>query len=121
MRIAGKSVNFGVEQEHLNNVFGVRLRITTLKAPAGPGIELLEYLAPRDGRPSPIDLRANDLAHWETTVVTQGLDHLFEATDRRPYSLVSPEAVQIDTGIAGFRRGALVRDPDGHGIRFVER
>ena len=45
MTIAGTSENYGVEQEHLNNVFGARLRITALRAARGPGVELLEYLA----------------------------------------------------------------------------
>ncbi|MGH7536568.1 MAG: VOC family protein, partial [Gemmatimonadales bacterium] len=31
-RVAGESMNFGTEQEHLNNVQGARLRITGLKA-----------------------------------------------------------------------------------------
>src|SRR5205823_9366517 len=54
LRIAGTSENYGTEQEHLNNVFGARLRITSLRAGnGGPGIEFLEYLAPRDGRPAP--------------------------------------------------------------------
>ena len=47
--IAGESENYGTEQEHLNNVFGARLRITALRAPVGPGIELLEYLSPATG------------------------------------------------------------------------
>src|SRR6187549_2966575 len=51
MRVTGKSNNYGTEQEHLNNVFGARLRITSLRTSTGPGVELLEYLAPRDGRP----------------------------------------------------------------------
>src|SRR5437899_1606412 len=50
MRVAGESENYGTEQEHLNNVFGARLHITSLRAASGPGIELLEYLAPLDGR-----------------------------------------------------------------------
>ncbi len=58
-RVAGTSENWGTEQEHLNNVFGARLRITSLRAPEGPGVELLEYLAPRDGRPLPTDERAS--------------------------------------------------------------
>jgi hypothetical protein len=43
-QVAGKSENYGPEQEHLNNVFGARLRITSLRTIEGPGIELLEYL-----------------------------------------------------------------------------
>ena len=61
LAVAGTSENWGPEQERLNNVPGAHLRITTLHAPAGPGIELLEYLAPDDGRPAPADARANDL------------------------------------------------------------
>ncbi|GJL83937.1 MAG: hypothetical protein DHS20C01_35710 [marine bacterium B5-7] len=51
LQVAGTSEYYGIEQERLNNVFGARLRITTLKASSGPGIELLEYLALRTGRP----------------------------------------------------------------------
>jgi catechol 2,3-dioxygenase-like lactoylglutathione lyase family enzyme len=61
MRISGTSENYGTEQEHLNNVFGAHLRITALRATHGPGIELLEYLAPRTGRPLPSDTQPDDL------------------------------------------------------------
>src|SRR5216117_1056900 len=71
MRVAGESENYGTEQEHLNNVFGARLRITALRAAAGPGIEFLEYLTPRDGRPIPADERANDVVHRETILIAQ--------------------------------------------------
>ena len=77
--VGGESENYGVEQEHLNNVFGARLRITGLRAASGPAIEFLEYLAPRDGRPYPADSRANDLWHWQTRLVT----HDAEAGDRK--------------------------------------
>jgi len=49
LKLAGESENYGTE--HLNNVFGARLQISSLRAPVGPGIEFLEYLTPRDGRP----------------------------------------------------------------------
>jgi catechol 2,3-dioxygenase-like lactoylglutathione lyase family enzyme len=119
LRVAGGSVNHGIEQEHLNNVFGARLRITTLAGAAGPAVELLEYLTPGDGRPAPLDLRANDLAHWETTVAARGLDAMFDLA-RRAFRFVSPRVAMAnpDTGLA---RGLLVRDPDGHGVRLVER
>src|SRR5262249_40739484 len=50
LSVVGTSENHGPEQEGLNAVTGARLRITTLRAADGPGIELLEYLAPRTGR-----------------------------------------------------------------------
>src|SRR6201985_2830395 len=74
LRKGGESENFGTEQEHLNQVFGAHLRITGMRASSGPGVEFLEYLAPRDGRPRPRDVHANDIVHWQTVVVTDNLD-----------------------------------------------
>jgi catechol 2,3-dioxygenase-like lactoylglutathione lyase family enzyme len=68
LKVAGRSENWGLEQERLNAVPGARLRITTLRAPAGPGVELLEYLSPRDGRQIPSDECADDVIHWRTTL-----------------------------------------------------
>jgi catechol 2,3-dioxygenase-like lactoylglutathione lyase family enzyme len=65
LRVVGTSENYGTEQEHLNNVFGARLRITSLRADQGPGVEFLEYLAPRTGRASPVDTQADDLWYWQ--------------------------------------------------------
>ena len=121
MQIAGESENYDVEQEHLNNVFGARLRITALRASKGPGIELLEYLAPRDGRPAPSDLRANDIAHWQTTAVTEKLDPLLGLAREHRLALVSPGPVDAASLHVGFHSASLVRDPDGHGIRVVSR
>lgn len=118
MAIAGGAENHGVEQEHLNNVFGVRLRITTLKAASGPGVELLEYLAPRDGRPAPLDLKASDLAHWQTTIVAAAPAALLRSTFGG--WLVSPDVVAPPPSFA-FARGLLVRDPDAHGVRVIAR
>jgi catechol 2,3-dioxygenase-like lactoylglutathione lyase family enzyme len=92
LRVVGECVNYGPELVHLNNVFGARLRITTLHAARGPGIELLEYLAPRDGRPYPADERSNDLIHWQTTLVTRDAD---------------------------YANARLVRDPDGHVMQIL--
>jgi len=120
--IAGASENYDLEQERLNNVFGARLRITTLRAaPEELGIELLEYLAPRDGRTVPVDLRANDIVHWQTTIVTPLAERLFDlAASRPPFSLVSPRLARVAPG-AGVETAALVRDPDGHGLRIAAK
>ena len=121
MRVAGESENYDLEQERLNNVFGARLRITALRAPEGPGIELLEYLAPRDGRPAPIDLRANDIAHWQTTLITDAPDRSMLFVRQRLFGFVSPGAITLASSPLGLRAAALVRDPDGHGLRLAAR
>jgi catechol 2,3-dioxygenase-like lactoylglutathione lyase family enzyme len=93
LRVAGESENYGVEQEHLNGVFGAHLRITALRAAQGPGIELLEYLSPRGGRPAPADTRPHDLFRWHIVVRTS-----------------SSEATS-----------GLLHDRDGHALRVITR
>src|SRR6516162_4520039 len=73
LKVVGESENYGPEQEHLNGVFGAHLRITTLRAASGPGVEFLEYLAPGDGRPAPADTHANDLWHEQTELDTSDI------------------------------------------------
>jgi catechol 2,3-dioxygenase-like lactoylglutathione lyase family enzyme len=120
MTVAGESENFDTEQEHLNNVFGARLRITALRAGAGPGVELLEYLAPRDGRSQMPDLQANDVAHWQTTMLTSRPEGVFDLARRRLLALVSPIVVTLPSTELGLGRALLVRDPDGHAVRLAE-
>jgi catechol 2,3-dioxygenase-like lactoylglutathione lyase family enzyme len=120
LKVVGESENYGTEQEHLNNVFGARLRITTLRAAKGPGIEFLEYLAPHDGRPMPDDTRANDLMHWQTTLRTRGLASMAHRLPAGKFALVSPGVVALAESQLGFARGLLVRDPDGHAMQMIE-
>src|SRR5246500_4121167 len=121
LRVAGESENYGTEQEHLNNVFGAHLRITALRGVTGPGIELLEYLAPRDGRPFPADEHANDVIHRQTVLLTGDA----EAAARQLYagkvSFVSSGVVANQKGQLGFNKTFLVRDPDGHVMAIAER
>jgi catechol 2,3-dioxygenase-like lactoylglutathione lyase family enzyme len=121
LKVAGESENYGTEQEHLNNVFGARLRITTLRAAAGPGIELLEYLTPRNGRPMPADERATDLMHWQTTVTTRDVEEAAQRLRAGKFAFVSPGAVTIPEGTLGFTKGFLIRDPDGHVMQLVQK
>jgi catechol 2,3-dioxygenase-like lactoylglutathione lyase family enzyme len=121
LKVAGASENYGTEQEHLNNIFGARLRITGLRASnGGPGIEFLEYLAPRDGRPYPSDARANDLLHWQTRLDVGSVDAVATNLLLANYLFVSPGAVPLGENLLGFSKGLLVRDPDGHAIELVE-
>lgn len=120
LQVAGESDNYGPEQERLNNVFGARLHITAVRAPSGPGIEFLEYLAPSDGRPYPADEKANDLVHWQTrflgTSAADGAHAL--AASRAP--MISTGVVDLPSAASGFRKGLTARDPDGHAIQIAE-
>jgi catechol 2,3-dioxygenase-like lactoylglutathione lyase family enzyme len=119
LRVAGESENYGTEQEHLNNVFGAHLRITALRAPAGPGIELLEYLSPRDGRPFPLDEHTNDLVNRVTVLLTQDPEAAAKLVNAAHATLVSSGVVVNHTQQLQFNKGFLVRDPDGHAIEIV--
>jgi catechol 2,3-dioxygenase-like lactoylglutathione lyase family enzyme len=119
MRVAGESENYGPEQEHLNNVFGARLRITSLRAAAGPGVELLEYLAPGTGRLLPVDSQVNDLWAWETIFLTREIDAAAQTLHSHKYSFISSGLVRLPDSGLGFHSGFLVRDPDGHMVEIA--
>ena len=110
----------GTEQEHLNNVEGARLRITGLRSSSGPGVELLEYLTPTDGRPIPADQRPNDLAHWQTTLRVRSLAELAPRLDSAGVLRVSRDTVGGSARNFGAARGVLVKDPDGHVVQLLD-
>lgn len=120
MRVVGESENYGTEQEHLNNVFGARLRITALRGASGPGVELLEYLAPRDGRPFPLDERANDLVHRQTVLRTANADAAVQQLGAARANFVSSGVVANQTVQLGFSKAFVVRDPDGHAVQIEQ-
>ncbi len=117
--IAGASENYGPEQENLNNVAGARLRITSLRADDGPGIEFLEYLAPKTGRAFPRDARANDLVHWQTRLLVPDAGQAAARLQAEGVEFISPGAVGVESTGAGAL-GLQVRDPDGHVLQLVE-
>ena len=121
LRVVGTSENYGTEQEHLNNVAGARLRITSLRASAGPGIEFLEYLSPRNGRPWPADTHANDLWHWQTRLTTSETTKAIQQLHARKTLFVSPQLITLPDSTLGFTQGLLVRDPDGHAVQLTTR
>jgi catechol 2,3-dioxygenase-like lactoylglutathione lyase family enzyme len=120
-RKAGESENYGTEQEHLNQVFGAHLRITGIRSESGPGIEFLEYLAPRDGRPRPPESKPNDIQHWNTTLVTSDVDDLVLKLRGEHIRFISSRVVVAPKGENGFSKGVLIADPDGHGMLLTQK
>ncbi|WP_421658406.1 VOC family protein [Leptothermofonsia sp. ETS-13] len=121
LELVGESINYGTEQEYLNNVQGARLRISGLKSPAGPGIEFLEYLHPTDGRSLPADARPNDLLHWQTTLVVNNVEAIAQRLRLNQSTFISARVVILPEQTLGFKKGILVRDPDGHALRLIEK
>jgi len=121
LRITGESENYGTEQEHLNNVFGAHLRIISLRAGSGPGIELLEYLSPRDGSPFPVDEHANDVIHRQTVLVTKSADQAARDLYSAKVNFVSSAVIANQKDELGYRTAFIVRDPDGHAVEIEQK
>jgi len=121
LHVVGESENYGPEQERLNNVFGARLRITSLRAAAGPGVEFLEYLAPHDGRPYPSEEKANDLAHWQTRFLGTNVAHAAQDLQKFRSPFISAGIVELTGGNTQFHKSFVARDPDGHAVQLVQQ
>ena len=110
LNVRGRSENWGPEQERLSGVPGARVRITSLRGAAGPGVEFLQYLSPGTGRPNPPDARPEDLWHVETRFQTADLEGVL----RRLRTVVP--GIGVTTGAGQALR---LRDPDGHAISIA--
>ena len=120
MTVAGSSLNTGTEQEHLDGLPWARARVTGMKPVVGlPGIEFLEYELPTAGRPIPGDTRPTDLWHWQVTLIVSDVEAAAKSL-RGQSTLVSAGVVTVPDGALGFKKGFLVRDPDGHVMQVVE-
>lgn len=120
MAVAGESENYGPEQDHLNHVFGARLRITTLRAARGPAIELLEYVTPRNGRPYPADSRPTDLWEWTVHLHTGDAQRAAQRIHDAGFRWISPGVQTLATPMSGTSAALMLRDPDGHALMTVE-
>jgi len=119
LRVVGTSENHGPEQERLNALAGARLRITTLRAVDGPGIELLEYLAPRTGRSLPADARLNDLIAWRTLLTVASPLALTPRITDAGAMLLAPGLVGVSRDAA--KGDLVIRDADGHALVLSSR
>ncbi|NDJ54311.1 MAG: glyoxalase [Chloroflexi bacterium] len=120
--LAGQSENYGTEQEHLNMVFGAHLQISGLAASdGGMGVEFLEYLSPRTGRPYPVDSKTNDLWHWQTCLVANDVEAAYATLREHGAALISSGLITLSDDQVGPRRTFLIRDPDGHALRIMEQ
>lgn len=121
LKIAGTSLNFGAEQAALSGVESARVRITGLRGGMGPGVEFLQYLEPGNGKPIPPDTQANDLEHWEITVLVSDLERAAGAVESHGGRRISDQIAELSDSNLGYRRALLVADPDGHALRLVQR
>jgi catechol 2,3-dioxygenase-like lactoylglutathione lyase family enzyme len=117
MKVTGEGLNYGSEQELLSGVPGARVKITGLRAAEGPGIEFLEYLTPRDGRPYPNDARPNDLLHKHIVLGTADAGIFYDRPAAKGMRFISPSVSALEA--AGGKKAVMVRDPDGHTLELI--
>lgn len=119
MKLDQESENYGSEQEQLSGVANVKVKISSLKTTTGLGIELLEYLEPKSGRPIPSNSRLNDIWCCQTIITTK--DSLVKIqkliADRSP--LIPTDNIPVSVTEIEFARNLLIKDPDGHIIKLV--
>jgi catechol 2,3-dioxygenase-like lactoylglutathione lyase family enzyme len=121
MKVIGGSLNTGITQEYLDNVFGARVKVTAVAPPEAPAhVEFLEYETPPGGRPMPLDTKANDLWHWQTSLVVGDVEVAAEALRAAGVRFVTPDVITVPDPALGFSRTVMVLDPDGHAMRLVE-
>ncbi|MBV8334819.1 MAG: VOC family protein [Alphaproteobacteria bacterium] len=124
MDVGGVTFNTGATQEVLDDLFNDTCLVTPMvPVVAPPHIEFLDYKTPPGGRPMPVDTKANDLWHWQTTLVTTDVEAVAERLRTAGAQFITPDVVSIpqetQAGL-GFKKAVMVRDPTGHAIRLVE-
>jgi catechol 2,3-dioxygenase-like lactoylglutathione lyase family enzyme len=109
----------GPEYEHLEGVFGARMRIVRMQL-GTEFIDLTQYLAP-PGRPIPQDSRSNDRWFQHVAIVVRDMDAAFEKVRATKAQFVStapqtlPASIPAAAGIKAF----YFRDPDGHNLELI--
>jgi catechol 2,3-dioxygenase-like lactoylglutathione lyase family enzyme len=116
----GDSWNKGIEQSHLNYVENASLHITGLRASEGPGIEFLQYLVPGPGKAYPADSRTDDIWHWQTILITDNAEKLYNEFKNSSYKIVSGRLVHLQTKDGKSGKAFIVRDRDGHAVLIRE-
>jgi hypothetical protein len=68
----------------------------------------------------PEDTKPTDLWHWQVTLVVDDADEAASRL-RGHATFLSSSVVTLSDGALGFKKGFLVRDPDGHAVQVVQR
>ena len=108
----------------MDSLFNDTCLVTELVPPSRPAhIELLDYKTPPGGRKMPADTAANDVWHWQTTLVTKDITAVTDRLRKAGVQFVTPDVLAIPEEAReqlGFKKAVMVRDPSGHAIRLVE-
>jgi catechol 2,3-dioxygenase-like lactoylglutathione lyase family enzyme len=109
----------GDEFEHLESVFGARMRIVRMQL-GNEYLDLTQYLAP-PGRPIPADSRSNDLWFQHAAIVVRDMDQAFEKLRALKVQFVStgPQTLPASLPAAAGIKAFYFRDPDQHNLEVI--
>jgi catechol 2,3-dioxygenase-like lactoylglutathione lyase family enzyme len=110
----------GNEYEHLQGVFGLRLRVVRMRL-GDEQIELTEYLVPR-GRPLPLDSRSNDRWFQHIAIVTSDMERAYQwlRKNKVEHASTGPQRLPDWNKNAGGIRAFYFKDPDGHALEILQ-
>ena len=123
-RVGVTTLNSGMTQDVLDGLLNDTCLVTAMMPPAAPPhVEFLEYKSPPGGRVMPAETKANDLWHWQPTLVSPNLQVLASRLRQAGTQFISSGVVTIPPGAQaklGFKKALMIRDPNGHALRLVE-
>ncbi|ODR99176.1 hypothetical protein AUC68_03905 [Methyloceanibacter methanicus] len=117
MRVGGRSLNQGPEQDRLDGLSGCLVDVVALQplSQPTPHVELLHYRSPQ-GRTAVAAPHANDVASVRQVHKVDDLEGLVRRLEAADVVFVSDGLVCLADG----GNGAAVRDPDGHLIVLLD-
>jgi catechol 2,3-dioxygenase-like lactoylglutathione lyase family enzyme len=123
MKVLGQGTNSGVTQEKLDNLPNVRVFITAITPPTiVPSMEFLDYKTPPRKQSKPINVKVNDLLSWQTTIVVDDAELAYKILQKNiTTQLISSKVVTFSDSKLGFKKAFLLKDTDGHILRFIEK
>src|SRR5438128_6103101 len=110
----------GSEYEHLQGVFGLRMRVVRLRL-GDESIVLTEYLVPK-GRPIPVDSRSHDRWFQHIAIIVSDMDKAYARLRQAKVQHASsgpqrlPDWNKNAAGISAF----YFKDPDEHAIEILQ-
>lgn len=110
---------WGSEYEHLQGVFGLRIRLVRL-ALGSETIELTEYLTPK-GKPFPIDSRGNDQWFQHVAIIVHDMGKAYDwlRKNKVQHASTGPQRLPDWNPNAGGIEAFYFRDPDGHFLEIL--
>jgi catechol 2,3-dioxygenase-like lactoylglutathione lyase family enzyme len=115
-KIGGRSLNIGIEQDHLDGLTDCEVDVVALQPArrATPHVELLHYRMPA-GRTSNFRIRANDVASVRQVHRVDDLGELVRRLEASGVTFASPGLVRLKGG----EKATTILDPDGHMITLM--